>query len=61
MRVRIFMDPVALDIEERINHWLEHEAGNARIEKTETAVVVAAPGSDGKSYPYIVVTIWFEP
>ena len=60
MRVRIFMDPEPAVVEERVNHWLEHELGNAEIIKTETTGVVAAPGSDGRSYPYIIVTIWFE-
>ena len=61
MRVRIFMDPVASIVEERVNRWLEHEAGSAQIVKTETAVAAAAPGNDGRSHPYVVVTIWLEP
>ena len=60
MRIRIFMDSVAAVVEERVNHWLEHEAGNAAIVKTETTGVVAAPGSDGRSYPYIIVTICYQ-
>ena len=54
------MDPEPAVVEERVNHWLEHELGNAEIIKTETTGVAAATGSEGRSYPYIIVTIWFE-
>jgi len=60
-RVRIFIDPVASVVEERVNYWLEHEAGNAQIVKTETVVAAAAPGNDGRSHPYVVITIWLDP
>jgi hypothetical protein len=39
MRVRIFTDPVPAVVEERVNHWPEHELGNAEIIKTETTGV----------------------
>jgi hypothetical protein len=61
MKVKIFMDALPNVVEERVNHWLESEAASAHIIKTETAVVVAAPGQDGRTYPYIVATIWYEP
>ena len=48
MRVRIFMDPVPAVVEERVNHWLEHDLGKAEVIKTETTGVVAAPGPDGR-------------
>lgn len=42
------MDPVPAVVEERVNHWLEHDLGKAEVIKTETTGVVAAPGPDGR-------------
>jgi len=60
-RVRIFIDPVASVVGERVSYWLENEVGDAQIVKTETAVAAAAPGKNGRSHPYVVITIWSEP
>jgi len=32
-RVRIFIDPLASVLEERVDHWLENEVGDAQIVK----------------------------
>ena len=59
MRIKIFMDSDPSKLEEQINHWFAHEAGTPLVQKTETVLTVL--GQDGRSYPYIVVTIWYQP
>jgi hypothetical protein len=61
MKVKIFMDAKAAEIEQQINEWLDH-LGSATIIKTETVVTAVAEkkSSDG-TYPCIVVTVWYEP
>jgi hypothetical protein len=59
MWVKIFTDSDPSKLEERINHWFANEAGTALVEKTETVLI--ALEQDGRSHPYIVVTIWYQP
>jgi hypothetical protein len=57
MRVKIFMDASASTIEAQINAWLD-SVGTPVIIKTDTVVT---NGAERGTYPYIVVTIWYEP
>jgi hypothetical protein len=59
MRVKIFTAPDPSKLEEQINHWFANEAGTPLVEKTETVLTVL--GGDGRSNPYIVITIWYQP
>jgi hypothetical protein len=60
MKVKIFMDAKAAEIEQQINEWLDH-LGSATIIKTETVVTAVAEKSSVGTYPCIVVTVWYEP
>ena len=42
------MDPVPAVVEEWVNHWLEQEAGNVHIAKTETTAVRLLPDLTAK-------------
>jgi hypothetical protein len=60
MKVKIFMDVKATVVEEQINAWLDY-AGAATIIKTETVVTAIAEKPNDRTYPCIVVTVWYEP
>lgn len=55
MKLKMFVDSRAGEIEEQVNHWFSHEAGPVYVVKTDTAVA-AAP--DPTAQPCIVVTVW---
>lgn len=60
MKVKIFMDASASNIESQINTWLE-QLGSPTIIKTETAVANVAEKPNDATHPCIVVTVWYEP
>jgi hypothetical protein len=60
MKVKVFMDARASAIEEQINAWLVR-LGTAVVIKTDTVVTAVAEKSNDGTYPYIVVTVWYEP
>jgi hypothetical protein len=60
MKVKIFMDEKAGEVEERINAWLD-DLGSATIIKMETVVTAIAEKSNDGTHPCIVVTVWYEP
>jgi hypothetical protein len=60
MKVKIFMDEKANVIEGQINAWL-NDLGSAAIIKTETVVTAVAEKPEDRTYPCIVVTVWYEP
>lgn len=60
MKVKIFMDTTASAIEEQINAWLV-DIGSSAIIKTETVVTAIAETASDRTYPCIVVTVWYEP
>jgi hypothetical protein len=60
LKVKIFMDATASVIEEQINAWL-HGVGSATIIKMETVVTAVAEKPNDRTYPCIVVTVWYEP
>lgn len=53
------MSEKPVELEERINAWLDH-LGTATIIKTETRITTIAEKPDDGTYPCIVVTIWYE-
>jgi hypothetical protein len=59
MKVKVFMDVKTSVIEEQINAWLDH-VGSAVIIKTDTVVTSVAEKANDRTYPCIVVTIWYE-
>ena len=60
MKVKIFMDQKASEVERQINSWL-NELGSAMIVMSQTVVTaIAEKPNDGLS-PCIVVTVWYEP
>jgi hypothetical protein len=61
MKVRIFADTRPGKVEEQINHWFGNEVGAVYVVKTETVVTALTEGHDGRSFPFVVVTIWYEP
>ena len=60
MRVKIFTNEKAAEIETQINAWLEH-LGSATIVKSDTVVTAVAEKPKDGTYPCFVVTIWYEP
>jgi len=60
MKVKIFMDEKASVIEDQINAWLDH-LGSTTIVQMETVVTAAAVKPNDGTYPWIVVTVWYEP
>ncbi len=60
MKIKVFMDEKASEIETQINAWLDH-IGSATIIKTETLVTAVAEKPSDGTYPCIVVTVWYEP
>jgi hypothetical protein len=60
MKVKIFMDASASAIEGQINAWLDH-LGSVSIIKMETVVTAIAEKPNDRTYPCIVVTVWYEP
>ena len=60
LKLKIFMETSASAIEDNINAWLAAQE-SITIIKTETVVTaVAKTGADG-AWPFIVMTIWYEP
>jgi hypothetical protein len=60
LKVKVFMDSKASEIENQVNAWLDH-IGSATIIKTETRVTTITEKAHDGTYPCIVVTIWYEP
>ena len=60
MKVKVFMDASASVIEGQINAWLD-QIGTAVIIKTDTVVTAVAERANDRTYPCIVVTVWYEP
>jgi hypothetical protein len=60
MKVKVFMDTRANAIEEQINAWLD-DVGTAVVIKTDTVVTTVAEKANDKTYPCLVVTVWYEP
>ncbi len=54
------MDASASVIEGQINAWLD-QIGTAVIIKTDTVVTAVAEKANDRTYPCIVVTVWYEP
>jgi hypothetical protein len=60
MKVKIFMDQKASEVEKQINAWL-HDLGSAMIVTSQTVVTAIAEKPNDGTYPCIVVTVWYEP
>jgi len=60
LKVKIFMDAKASEIEKQVNAWLEN-IGSAAIIKTDTVVTPVAENPNDGTHPCIVVTVWYEP
>ncbi len=60
LKVKVFMDEKASEIEKQVNAWLEN-IGSAAIIKTDTVVTAVAEKPDDGTHPCIVVTVWYEP
>jgi hypothetical protein len=60
MRVKVFMDARAGEIENQINAWLDH-LGSATIVKMETRLTATTEKPNEGTSPCIVVTVWYEP
>jgi len=60
MKIKVFMDEKASEIEKQVNAWLDN-IGSATIIKSETAVTVVAEKPNDGTHPCIVVTVWYEP
>ena len=60
MKIRIFADARPGKVEEQINHWFANDAGPVDVVKMETVAVASAERHDGESFPFIIVTIWYE-
>lgn len=60
MKVKMFMDAKPNIIEEQINAWLDY-LSSATIIKSETVVIAIAEKPTDRTFPCIVVTIWYEP
>jgi hypothetical protein len=59
MKVKVFMDSSASEIEKQINSFLD-SLGSAIVIKTETRVMAVAEKAKDGTCPCIVVTIWYE-
>ena len=60
LKVKVFMDEKASEIEKKVNAWLEN-IGSAAIIKTDTVVTAVAEKPNDGTHPCIVVTVWYEP
>ncbi|HSZ64675.1 MAG TPA: hypothetical protein VK825_00595 [Xanthobacteraceae bacterium] len=60
LKVKVFMDEKASEIEKQVNAWLEN-IGSAAIIKTDTVVTAVAEKPNDGTHPCIVVTVWYEP
>ena len=60
MKIKVFMNEKADEIETQVNAWLDH-IGSATIIKSETVVTALAEKPNDRTYPCIVVTVWYEP
>jgi len=60
MKVKIFMDQKASEVEKQINAWLD-DFGSATIVTSQTVVTAIAEKPNDGTYPCIVVTVWYEP
>jgi hypothetical protein len=60
MKVKIFMDQKAGEVERQINAWLD-DFGAATIVTSQTVVTAIAEKPNDGTYPCIVVTVWYEP
>jgi len=60
MKIKVFMDEKASEIEKQVNAWLDN-IGSATIIKSETVVAAVAKKPNDGTYPCIVVTVWYEP
>lgn len=60
LKVKVFMDKKASEIEKQVNAWLEN-IGSAAIIKTDTVVTAVAEKPNDGTHPCIVVTVWYEP
>ena len=60
MKVKMFMDTKAGEVEKQINAWLDY-LSSATIIKMETVVTAIAEKPNDGTYPCIVVTVWYEP
>lgn len=59
MRVKIFMDNNAKDLEKKVNNWLEDGLGTAEIVHIQTTATSVVEFRE--SIPCIIVTLWYEP
>ncbi|MGB7177207.1 MAG: hypothetical protein WBD33_10180 [Xanthobacteraceae bacterium] len=60
MKIKVFMDEKAGEIEKQVNAWLDN-IGSATIIKSETVVTALAEKPNDGTRPCIVVTVWYEP
>jgi hypothetical protein len=60
MKMKVFMDEKASEIEKQVNAWLDN-IGSAAIIKSETVVTAVAKKPNDGTCPCIVVTVWYEP
>jgi hypothetical protein len=60
MKVKMFMDRKASEVEKQINAWLD-DLGSAMIVTSQTVVTAIAEKSEDATRPCIVVTVWYEP
>jgi hypothetical protein len=60
MKVKIFMDQKASEVERQINAWLD-DFGSATIVTSQTVVTAIAGKPNDGTYPCIVATVWYEP
>ena len=60
LKVKVFMDEKASEIEKQVNAWLEN-IRSAAIIKTDTVVTAVAEKPNDGTHPCIVVTVWYEP
>jgi hypothetical protein len=60
MKVKIFMDQKASEVERQINSWLD-DLGSAMIVTSQTVVAAIAEKPNDGTYPCIIVTVWYEP
>jgi hypothetical protein len=60
MKVKMFMDQKASEVERQINTWLD-DLGSAIIVTSQTVVTAIAEKSENGTCPCIVVTVWYEP
>jgi hypothetical protein len=60
MKVKMFMDQKASEVERQINAWLD-DLGSAIIVTSQTVVTAITEKSEDGTSPCIVVTVWYEP